>query len=72
MYLIMFVAHVIACSFHYLAQLEIQYLGSNDTWLDKLGNINDVWYIRYFDCKLKFLILSVVLGCYNYDNSRIW
>ena len=44
--LFLFIAHLFACSFHYLGTLEISH-GYSYTWIHEAGLIDKSWHVKY-------------------------
>jgi hypothetical protein len=44
--LFLFISHLFACTFHYLASFEIE-SGCTKTWIHESGLIDKAWYSRY-------------------------
>jgi hypothetical protein len=44
--LFLFIAHIFACSFHFLGTVEIE-LGYTTTWIHDVGLIGKPWHAKY-------------------------
>ena len=61
-YLLLLIAHLIACMLHYMADFQTIYLESDSNWLTKIEIQEDHWVSRYVNSLYWAIITTTTVG----------